>query len=73
MIFDATLDATSFWQLADVPTLPGKARMSIEFAPPGWGTGVDRWGTVRNGLETMMSVKAAFDPHRILNRGRLFI
>jgi glycolate oxidase FAD binding subunit len=62
-----------FWETAGVSSLPGGAKVLIEFAPDEWKRGIDVWGAEDEGFALMQAVKAQFDPAAILNRGRLFI
>jgi glycolate oxidase FAD binding subunit len=69
----AAVTAGSFWEKAGVSSIPGGAKVLIEFAPDEWKRGIDVWGAEDEGFGLMRAVKAQFDPAAILNRGRLFI
>ncbi|HTU00551.1 MAG TPA: FAD-binding oxidoreductase [Candidatus Sulfotelmatobacter sp.] len=50
--------------------LKARGTLVVLHAPPALKPGLDVWGPVANGLALMRGVKAAYDPHAILNPGR---
>jgi glycolate oxidase FAD binding subunit len=65
--------ADELWAMLDVMTLPGEARAIVEFAPEAWKSGINVWGPLASGMQTMKAIKLEFDPRSVLNPGRLFI
>ena len=61
--------AAAEW-MAGAKGLPCKA--VVEFAPDGYRRKMELWPSVGPDFEIMKRVKTLFDPHHLLNRGRLY-
>ena len=66
----AATDLRAWWDAAE---LPSSTLGYIEVAPPDWKRGVDVWGLGAKPDPLMRAIKSQFDPHGILNPGRLFV
>lgn len=69
----ASIAPTDLWaRLAFLRTVPGSSAF-VEFAPVEWRRQVDVWGPPPVSIAMMKAVKREFDPHGLLNRGRMMI
>jgi hypothetical protein len=60
----------AWWGSAE---LPSSTLGYVETAPPDWKRDINVWGLGADTDPLMRSIKSQFDPHGILNPGRLFV
>jgi glycolate oxidase FAD binding subunit len=64
---------TEFWAAMSSLRARDSGTALVEFAPASWRRNLDVWGPPPPSITMMRAVKREFDPHGMLNRGRMMI